>query len=346
MKARLAIRLATIALVLLSMGRFRLHAQTNVTWDGGGGNWNTPGDWSGGVVPNNGGGRTYNVTISNGEAETVSLNLNATVSDLTLGSLATLQSVAGDSLSIASGGTLSNSGTLMFNTAGSNITVGTGGRLINNGTIELDASGETLKVTGTTTNASGASITIEGGSAATFTGNVTNSGTFTTGFSGGNNTVTVTGTFTNASGATLALDGSGDAANLNALSNSGSVTIATGATLNLTGGGQGITDVAQGSVLTVQGTLDVKNGSTFTNGLANLTSVEGTLNLDNGQTNTVTPNSGTLSIAGSGQLNLSDTRASTTTLSITGNVSNSGAFSTGFFGGTNTVNVSGTFTNN
>jgi hypothetical protein len=346
MKAKLAIRLATTVLVLLSTGSFRLHAQTNVTWKGGNGNWNTPGDWSGGVVPDNGGGKSYNVTISNGEAETIALNLNATVSDLTLGNLATLQSVAGDSLTIASGGTLSNSGTLMFNTTGSNITVGSGGSLVNNGTIELEASGETLKVTGTTTNASGASLTIEGGSAATFTGNVNNSGTFTTGFSGGNNTVTVTGTFTNASGATLALDGSGDVVNLNTLSNSGSVTIGTGSTLNLTGGGQGITDVAQGSELTVQGKLNVKNGSTVTNGLGNLTSVEGVLNLDNGQTNAVTPNSGTLTVASNGQLNLSDTRASNTTLSITGNVSNSGAFSTGFFGGTNTVNVSGTFTNN
>jgi hypothetical protein len=345
MKARRAIRLATIVLVLLSMRGFRLAAQTNVTWDGGNGNWNTPGDWSGGVVPNNGGGKTYNVTISNGEAETVSLNLNATVSDLTLGSLATLQSVAGDSLTIAGGGTLSNSGTLLFNTTGSNITVGSGGSLINNGTIELEASGETLKVTGNTTNASGANLTIEGGSAATFTGNVTNSGTFTTGFSGGNNTVTVTGTFTNASGATLALDGSGDAVNLNALSNSGTVIIDTGATLNLTGGGQGITNVAQGSELTVQGTLNVKNGSTSTNGLGNLTSVQGVLNLDNGQTTAVTPNAGTLTIASGGQLNLSDTRASTTTLSITGNVTNSGAFSTGFDGGKNTVNVTGTFTN-
>src|SRR5271157_3305309 len=98
MKARLAMRLATIVLVLLSMGGFHLHAQTNVSWNGGNGNWNTPGDWSGGVVPNNGGGKTYNVTISNGEAETVNLNLSTTVSDLTLGSLATLQSVAGDSL--------------------------------------------------------------------------------------------------------------------------------------------------------------------------------------------------------------------------------------------------------
>jgi fibronectin-binding autotransporter adhesin len=345
MKARLAIRMAAILFALAGVCELPSQAQTSVSWNGGNGNWNTPGDWSGGVVPNNGGGKAYNVTISNGKTETVTLNLNATVSDLTMGSLATLQSAAGDSLTIASGGTLSNSGTLLFDTTGSNITIGSGGTLNNSGTIELEASGETLNVTGTTTNAAGASLLISGGSSGTFTGGVTNSGTFSTGLSGGKNTVTVTGTFTNQSGATLELEGQGDVANINTLSNSGTVIVATGATLNLTGGGQGITDVSQGSELTVQGTLNLKSGSNVTNGLGSLTSVEGQLNLDNGITNAVTPNGGTLTISSSGQLNLSDTRASTTTLSITGSVSNSGSFTTGFDGGTNTVNVSGTFTN-
>jgi fibronectin-binding autotransporter adhesin len=345
MKAKLALRMVAIPLALLSWGVVCSQAQTDVSWNGGSGNWNTPGDWSGGVVPNNGSGKTYDVTISNGEAETVTLNLGVTISDLTLGADAILQSAQGDSLAIASGGTLTNDGTILFNTTGSNITIASGGTLANNGTLELEAAGETLSVTGTTTNAVGATITIEGGSAATFTGNVNNSGTFATGFSGGNNTVTVTGTFTNASGATLELEGAGDVMNVNALSNSGTLTLDSGTTLTITGGGNGVTDVAAGTTYNIGGTFNVKNGTTTTSALAKLTSVEGALNLQNGQTNTITPTGGTLTIASGGSINLSETVASTTTLSITGNVSNSGSFTTGFSGGTNTVNVSGTFTN-
>ena len=113
-------------LVSMSMAGLRSQAQTAVSWNGGSGNWNTPADWSGGVVPNNGGGKTYNVTISNGKAETVTLNMGVTLSDLTVGSSAVLQSGAGDSLNLASGGTFTNSGTVTFNTTGSNITLASG----------------------------------------------------------------------------------------------------------------------------------------------------------------------------------------------------------------------------
>jgi fibronectin-binding autotransporter adhesin len=345
MKAKPATKMVAIVFAFLSAGALCARAQTDVTWNGGSGNWNTAGDWSGGVVPNNGSGKTYAVTISNGEAETVTLNLSATVSDLTLGSEATLQSAAGDSLTIASGGTLTNSGTILFNTTGSNITIASGGTLTNNGTLDLEASGETLSVTGTTTNGANGTIEIEGGSAATFTGSVNNSGMFITGFSGGDNTVTVTGTFTNAAGATLALEGSGDVMSVNALSNLGTLTLDSGTTLTITGGGSGVTDVAAGTTYNIGGTFNVKNGSTTTNALASLTSVEGTLDLQNGKTTSITPTGGTLTISNTGSINLSQASATTTTLSITGNVNNSGAVTTGFSGGTNTVNVSGTFTN-
>lgn len=316
-------------------------AQTAVSWNGGSGNWNTPGDWGGGVVPNNGGGKTYAVTISNGEAETVTLNLDVTVSDLTLGTSATLQSAASDSLTIASGGTLTNIGTINFDTTGSNITVGSGGSLVNNGTLNLETTGEVLSVTGTTTNAAGASIQIEGGSAATFTGNVTNSGSFETGFSGGGNTVTVSGTFTNNAGATLELDSSGDVASINALNNSGTVTLASGSTLTITGGGNGVTDVVAGSTYNINGTFNVKNGSTTTSAFAKLGGIEGTLSLNNGLTTAITPASGTLSISNTGNLGVQGG----TSLLLTGNLTNAGAFSTGFSSGGNTVSVSGAFTN-
>src|SRR4029077_20065581 len=177
------------------------------------------------------------------------------------------------------------------------------------------------------------------------TGNVNNSGMFSTGFSGGTNTVNVSGTFTNAAGGQTTLYGNADNVNVNALSNSGILQIGNSsgstATLTITGGGQGVTDVVAGSTLTLFGNLNVKNGSTTTNGLAHLTSVEGILNLQNGQTTAVTPHGGELTISTGATLQVNDV----TTLSLTGNVSNSGTVTEGFLGASNTVTVSGTFTN-
>src|ERR1700689_5311653 len=108
MKSVLTITMVGILLVSMSVGSLRSQAQTAVSWTGTTGNWNLGSNWSGGVVPNNGGGKTYNVTVGSGAAaETITLNLNATVSDLTLGTTSgndvTLQSTAGDSLTLASG---------------------------------------------------------------------------------------------------------------------------------------------------------------------------------------------------------------------------------------------------
>src|SRR5579864_4872107 len=118
-----------------------VQGQTSVNWNGGNGNWSTAGDWSGGVVPNNGGGKTYNVTISNGTTETVTLNLGVTISDLTLGTSATLQSSGSNSLTIASGGTFNNSGTLDFNTGSNLLTIQSGGSLNNSGSMTFSGAG-------------------------------------------------------------------------------------------------------------------------------------------------------------------------------------------------------------
>ena len=90
MKARLATKGVTTLLIVVAAWASSARAQTTVNWNGGNGNWSASADWSGGVVPNNGGGQTYNVTISNGTAETVTLDLGVTISDLTLGTSATL----------------------------------------------------------------------------------------------------------------------------------------------------------------------------------------------------------------------------------------------------------------
>src|ERR1700680_2302014 len=163
MKARVAIRMVAILLVVMSIGGLRSQAQTAVGWTGGNGGWNTGTDWSGGVVPNNGGGKTFNVTISNGTSETVTLDLGVTISDLTLGTLATLQSSGNNSLTIATGGTFTNSGTLTFNTGTNVLTIQSGGTLNNSGTMTFAGVGTGLNVTGTTTNNSPGSIFFNGG---------------------------------------------------------------------------------------------------------------------------------------------------------------------------------------
>jgi hypothetical protein len=145
---------------------------------------------------------------------------------------------------------------------------------------------------------------------------------------------------TNEAGANLAFGFTvgNEVNNIGALVNSGTVGIA--GTLNLTGGGPGITDVVAGSTLFQSGTLNVINDGVATNGLANLQSVAGFLALRNSQTTSVTPGTGTLVNSGT----LLVTCAST--LSVNGNVDNTGIFETSVgLDLTGFVNVSGTFVN-
>src|SRR5215469_883236 len=64
------------------------HSVFNSTWNGGTGNWSTSTDWTPNTVPNNGGGNTFNVTIDSGGTDTVSLDINSTISTLTVGGTA------------------------------------------------------------------------------------------------------------------------------------------------------------------------------------------------------------------------------------------------------------------
>src|SRR5205807_90270 len=88
--------------------------------------------------------------------------------------------------------------------------------------------------------------------------------------------------------------------------------------------------------------------------LANLNSIEGELDLENGQSTTATPGSGTLTVSSSGILDV-EGLSGATTLTISGNLSNSGTVETNRFNSTNggnngtnssTFTLSGTFTNN
>jgi hypothetical protein len=125
--------------------------QTNSTWDGGAGNWSTATDWTPNQVPNNGGGNTYNVIINSVSSE-VTLNQNATISSLTLGSFSTLMEASGqpETLTVSGAITVSEFGSLWVN-AGSTITAAT---VTNSGEVLVGISGNlsTLTVSGTFTN--------------------------------------------------------------------------------------------------------------------------------------------------------------------------------------------------
>src|SRR5438105_14778449 len=68
----------------LNLGQ-RAFAQATNTWNGGAGNWNIPGNWSAGTVPNSG---TTSVFIDGGNVlnSAVTLNISASVNNITLDS--------------------------------------------------------------------------------------------------------------------------------------------------------------------------------------------------------------------------------------------------------------------
>ena len=302
----------------------------NANWNGGTGNWSIAGDWSPNGVPNNGGGNVYNVTIDSGGTDNVSLDINATIASLVLGG-STGSSTLANQLGIAE--TLTITGGLTVNATGSLIF----------------AAGSTLTAGANSTNSG--LIDLEQASHLSITGNLSNSGTVETNRfneGGGANIFTLSGTFTNsASGQFIVgnVNNTSDVANVGSLSNSGYVYIGTGATLNLTNQASGITDVVSGSRLQVAGTFKAGANSA----LAHLNSIEGELDLENGQSTTATPGSGTLTLSSSGILDV-ESFSGPTTLTISGNLNNSGIVETNRYNssGTNssTFTLSGTFTNN
>lgn len=116
-----------------------------------------------------------------------------------------------------------------------------------------------------------------------------------------------------------------------ALAQGGSVYLGRGATLNLT---NSIADIPAGGGVFVEGT---------TNALAGLASIEGYLNLYNGQSTTITPNGGTLAIAGR-HLSYLAVEGSGTGLTIAGNLTNASSSSV-FVDAGSTLTVNGTLAN-
>jgi hypothetical protein len=311
-------------------------AVVNDNWNGGIGNWSVGTNWSAGV-PNNGGGNTYNVTIDSSGADVVTLDVNSTISTLTLGG-SSVSSLLQNKSGVAE--TLNITGALMVNVSG----------------VIIFGDGSTLTVGAGATNAG--LLQFQTGSTVTVTGNLSNSGELdlspnTEG--GAANNLTVNGTLTNTGIFRVGASNlTADVANVKTLVNSGTTYIGTLATLNLTNQPNGITDVVAGSELDVAGSL--KAGAA--NGLAHLSSIEGTLRLENGKSTAATPGGGTLTVSSSGLL---DVENSKTALTVAGNLTNaapvdvgSGSALTVVGNLTNsaqvtnlgTLFVKGTFTNN
>jgi fibronectin-binding autotransporter adhesin len=307
-----------LAVLLITSAAF---SQTNSSWNGGTGTWNTAGSWTPSGVPNNGGGKTYNVTIDSGGTDVVTLNISPTINLLNLGG----PSGGGAELADASGSpeTLKITGALTLGATGT-----------------LDLSYGSTVSAASATNAG--AIYLQGGSSLSVSGNLTNSNFVGTDYfcCSTNSSLTVTGTFTNNSNASFEVGANNDSADVDsvgALVNNGLLVIGTGATLKLTNQASGITDVGAGSHIELSGSI--KAGSN--NGLVKLASIEGELQLENGQSLTLTPT--TLTLSSTAFLDIQ--AGSSLTVA---NIANSGNVSTDYYccSTNSALTVSGTFTNN
>jgi hypothetical protein len=192
---RFALVLATVLLASPASGLV-----INSTWNGTVGNWSDATRWSSNpLFPNNGGGNTYNATISAG---TVTVDTPITIDALTFsgGTLTGTQNLSTQGVFNWAGGTLSGTGMLTAN----------GGLVIGVGTYVL--TGKTLVNTGTATltHTTGATLRLDGPFAlfdnqlgATFTAGANTAGTHNLTFSGTSGLFNNAGTFNKAGSDTL-----------------------------------------------------------------------------------------------------------------------------------------------
>ena len=295
-------------------------AETNVSWqgsggNGGAGNWGTKGDWSGGVVPNNTASLFYSVTIpSTTKASTVTLNQNATIDALTLGSTAVLQTdnATARSLTIGSAhaaGVVSNAGTINWWDGALTIDISQAGKganvtEANSGNINLNGSNASL-------------VLNDGGNGSTFT--------FTSNAAYGNTTL-AGGNIRGSNGdETLEnqvnIQGYGTISNLTLVNEYGSIEANGNAPLTITTNSGGFTNY--GFVSTSgSGSLNV-NGAWMNEGGIQLYAGQNVVN------GTLTNTSGSLDVSNGAQLsvkNLADTHNTKVEVDQGGRIVVSGAF--------------------
>jgi hypothetical protein len=249
------------------------------TWDTGNGNWNMAGNWSPNVVPNS---STADVVINTGNNVTVSLNINAVIRDLLLGSGDTLNINSGQSLNVH--GNLTNNGLLVVNPlSGASTTIlqfNEDAVISGSGRIQLGRAGTLAQITtaagNTITQQSGHTIEGVGNIAASLinqgvvradaslgmgselnllTNNKTNSNLFE---AVTNSTLNISGIAVNNAGGIIRASGADSVVQL-----SGTMSIA-GGTLETTNGGLFQTSGAGTKTLTDVvnlGTLHVSNGT-------------------------------------------------------------------------------------
>jgi len=291
---------AVIAACLCPTSAFGQTQVTNVS----GGDWSSTAIWSPAVVPNNGGGNTYSVTIDTGPS--VALNQSVTINSLVLGSLLTNLSLESPAtLDII--GDLTMSGEIDFSSAYGNddINLTVGGNVINSGTVF----------------------------APNFTvgGNVTNSGDMSP------STITVNGTFTNQGAGQFTWFGG----SIGSLVNQGYMNVQSKVTL--TNQPNGITDVVAGSYLYLASGAAIMAGSNnalanlnsvegsfllFNGQATTITPGSGTLTVGNTGSLIVDDTATTLTISGN--------------LDISGSLGNKATGEYAGLG--STLNVTGTFT--
>ena len=252
------------------------------SYSGGGGSWTSPADWSNcnGAFPDNGGGNTYDATLSNNA--TVALTTANTAGALTIGSGAlqisggNLETFTGNvsnagnlsldlfggqgGSSLTIGGTLTNSNYVLIGNGGlsANTTVTAAG-LNNTGRIDLNGNG---------TNQ--ASLIVNAAAPSASTGTVNLNGNAVLQYSGGGITSIANGAQINENGATarvaLASAPTTNSALAGLASNAGQLFLYNGATLTTKTGLNNSGNVAldyyggsSGSSLTVGGTLTNSN---------------------------------------------------------------------------------------
>jgi hypothetical protein len=129
------VRLSCILALLTALLHPAGGATIDATWKGGAGNWSSASQWSTGVVPNNGGGDVFNISIDGGNpiASTVSLDTNVSISNLSIDSADRLDQKDFQALTIA-GGAVLNNGLWTVNTSGHPTTVSFNGGITLSGT--------------------------------------------------------------------------------------------------------------------------------------------------------------------------------------------------------------------